>query len=323
MDAQGQNACLKWLLQASHDLCATREVQPVLTAVADAYIVLTGAERAFVMLCEAGPDNLLPVCARGAGGLVVPGPDRRVLAAARSLCKDGASSRIHEADAGFASALATMVGGTGLVGVLFADGKLREDWLDAHALESFGRHAGLAWENARIFERASNDLLTGLPNNSFFMQAMDRALRQQDEALAAGVLLLDLDEFKRVNAQAGREVGDRALTDVAHTLRDMLAADGVVARTGSDKFGVLLNLGPRAGVHLRLRDVAERARAAVGAKVYGGVQLSCCIGGIALLAAGAGRAPEGAPEAINRCDQVLARMRERGRAMLDVVVPKS
>lgn len=322
MDAKGQIACLKWLLQASHDLCATREVQTVLSAVADAYIILTGGERAYVMLCEAGPDNLLPVCARGAGGLVVPGPDRRVLAAARALRKEGVGSRIHESNEGFASALTTLTTATGAVGVLFADGKLRQDWLDGHALEAFGRHAGLAWDNARTFERASNDLLTGLPNNSFFMQVVDRALRQTDETQATGVLLLDLDDFKRVNGQSGREVGDRALTDVAHTLRDMLAADGTVARFGSDKFGVLLNTGPRQGVHLRLRDVAERARAAVGAKVYGGVQLSCCIGGLALFTPAANAPRQTAHEALNRCDQVLGRMRERGRAQLDVLVPE-
>lgn len=320
MNETAADSCLPWLLQVSYDLCANRQVQPLLVAITDAYLQLTGAARAYLLMGEAGPDALLTEAARGAGGLVISGPDRRALAAARSLLKDGSAARITESNDDFAQATALLYAHGKPAGVLYADGKLRRDWTQSQHLETLAKHASLALDNARLFERASNDLLTGLPNNSFFMQAVDKALQLDAPEQAGGILLLDLDNFKRVNAASGRELGDRALIDVAQTLRDTLSADGLVARFGSDKFGILLGPDDRRQVHLRLRDVAERARAAVGAKVFGGVQLSCCIGGVAYFAPQAQGRRQRANDVLSACDQVLSRVRDRGLAQVDIVV---
>ncbi len=83
---------------------------------------------------------------------------------------------------------------------------------------------------------AYHDPLTGLGNR--------RALREQKEAwIAAGapfsLLLIDLDEFKRINDAFGHGVGDKLLVHVATELRKALPADSVIARMGGDEIAIL------------------------------------------------------------------------------------
>lgn len=87
---------------------------------------------------------------------------------------------------------------------------------------------------ARDLERlAYEDPLTGLANR-----------RRFDERLAEGrdsaLLLIDLDDFKRVNDTLGHEAGDRLLQAVAGRLRAGVSRVDLVARLGGDEFAVLL-----------------------------------------------------------------------------------
>ena len=138
--------------------------------------------------------------------------------------------------------------------------------------------------------------------------------REATPKAAAGVLLLDVDAFKRVNIAAGAEAGDRALIDIALTLQEVTRADGLVARYGSDKFAVLLPPEEGTGIHLRLRDVAERTRAAVATKSFHGVQMSASIGGIAF----PGPAVQSAPDLVALADDLLAKARARGPGEVEI-----
>jgi diguanylate cyclase (GGDEF)-like protein len=165
-----------------------------------------------------------------------------------------------------------------------------------------------------MFERATNDPLTGLPNNSYFLLQLAKVMRESTPEAKAGVLLLDLDAFKRVNLAAGAEMGDRALVDIANTLQDVLRADGLVARYGSDKFGILLPPDDGTNIAVRLRDVAERARAAIATKAYHGVQLSASIGGICF----PGIPVESAPDLVAAADDALAKARAKGPGHVEI-----
>lgn len=88
--------------------------------------------------------------------------------------------------------------------------------------------------------------LTGLPNRTFFNQALTAALmRGENEESAVALLYLDLDGFKTVNDTYGHAVGDVLLKQVASRLRDVVMTTDVVARLGGDEFAVLLT-GQRA-----------------------------------------------------------------------------
>ena len=85
------------------------------------------------------------------------------------------------------------------------------------------------------------DTLTGLPNRALLTERLKRAMvecSRHDRTLA--VVLLDLDDFRRVNEEYGSAVGDRVLCEFAQRLRASLAAGDTAARLGGDELVVLL-----------------------------------------------------------------------------------
>jgi diguanylate cyclase (GGDEF)-like protein/PAS domain S-box-containing protein len=88
--------------------------------------------------------------------------------------------------------------------------------------------------------RALHDELTGLPNRTLFGDRVDRAISSADRAdESRGVLLVDLDEFQKINEQLGRDNGDALLQAVAQRLTYAVRDSDTVARVGGDEFGIL------------------------------------------------------------------------------------
>ena len=88
---------------------------------------------------------------------------------------------------------------------------------------------------------AHRDPLTDLPNHRRFQEVLGETL---DEARAGGrrfaLVLLDIDDFKRVNDANGHPYGDELLRGAAAALKITMGDDGVVARVGGDEFGIVL-----------------------------------------------------------------------------------
>lgn len=100
----------------------------------------------------------------------------------------------------------------------------------------------------RIRELAYFDALTGLPNRSGFLDAMNRRIDER-RVRSAGLLFLDLDRFKLVNDTLGHDAGDKMLAVVARRLQHCLRQDSaarcddeaLVARFGGDEFVVAVS----------------------------------------------------------------------------------
>jgi diguanylate cyclase (GGDEF)-like protein len=88
---------------------------------------------------------------------------------------------------------------------------------------------------------AVTDPLTGVANRRHLVEALgalhDRAIRN---GTSYGILLADLDHFKRVNDEWGHLHGDQVLREVAQTLQGSLRPDDLVGRWGGEEFLVLL-----------------------------------------------------------------------------------
>jgi diguanylate cyclase (GGDEF)-like protein/PAS domain S-box-containing protein len=93
-----------------------------------------------------------------------------------------------------------------------------------------------------LTQLAHYDLLTGIPNRTFFRQRLAEAIgqaRRQQHQLA--VLFVDLDGFKKVNDTLGHATGDMVLQMVAERVTQCVRADDMVARLAGDEFTVVLS----------------------------------------------------------------------------------
>jgi diguanylate cyclase (GGDEF)-like protein len=112
----------------------------------------------------------------------------------------------------------------------------------------------------RLSDAAHRDHLTGLLNRRGFQNVFDTELeraRRADQPL--GLIVGDLDRFKRVNDQHGRAAGDEVLTRVAHTIAGAKRGFDSAARVGGEEFAVLAPDCDEHGAFM----LAERIRAAV------------------------------------------------------------
>ena len=155
-------------------------------------------------------------------------------------------------------------------------------------------------------ELAHRDPLTELANHRRFQELL---AKQLDEARRSGhpfaALLVDIDDFKRINEARGHPFGDellgRAAAGLAAAMRDL----GFVARVGGDQFGVVLPDadGPRA---LALGEAARTA-----------VELSAPMRGMVRCSAGVACYPEDAKSAgalLQLAGGALRWAKESGRA---------
>ena len=117
---------------------------------------------------------------------------------------------------------------------------------DTHAfLGQVANQAHIVVENSRLVERlrdlAIRDSLTELYNHRHAMDLLENEFERVGR-YAAGVslLMLDLDEFKRVNDEHGHPAGDAVLTEMARLLKETLRTVDAVGRYGGEEFVIIL-----------------------------------------------------------------------------------
>ncbi len=122
------------------------------------------------------------------------------------------------------------------------------------------------WQIEEATRRARTDALTGLANRRAFDEALARAVAEADRfGHNVGLVVCDVDNFKRVNDQYGHEVGDHVLRSIAASLSTGVRGVDLVARYGGEEFVMLLG---KADVAVAW-EVAERMRAAIEGKTIG------------------------------------------------------
>lgn len=97
------------------------------------------------------------------------------------------------------------------------------------------------WTESELIRLAQEDSLTQLPNRALFHEFLRVSLqeRMRDGGNLA-LLMLDMDDFKRVNDTLGHDIGDKLLQSVSSRLETSLRQGDLVARLGGDEFGIVL-----------------------------------------------------------------------------------
>jgi diguanylate cyclase (GGDEF)-like protein len=123
----------------------------------------------------------------------------------------------------------------------------------------FGDAAALALDNAQTRQRlelqAQTDSLTSLFNHRYFHEALRAELtRASRNRSSVGLLMLDIDDFKKVNDIYGHGTGDQVLRELAEQLKAAVRASDVVCRLGGEEFGVIMgSCGARDAIGLAKR----------------------------------------------------------------------
>jgi len=180
------------------------------------------------------------------------------------------------------------------------------------ALEGIARRAGPALWTARLFAEARQladlDSLTGLYNRRCFHAFLEREVaraRRYERRLA--VVVIDLDDFKRINDRIGHLAGDTVLADVAERIRSAVRTTDIPARVGGDEFAVILPESSRADGE-RLASRIMRAVAAAPTANAGILHVSA---GVAELAR-----DDSSADVFERADHALYRAKGEGKARM-------
>jgi diguanylate cyclase (GGDEF)-like protein len=151
-------------------------------------------------------------------------------------------------------------------------------------------------------------VLTGLPNRRYFDEVLsiERPRRRANDTL--GIVMIDIDHFKRLNDRYGHAVGDSVLRAVAAAIASAVRAEDTPARYGGEEFAVLIR---RTSAEQAI-EVGERIRLAVVRLHPASLGIDQPVT-ISLGVAVAGTEAVTITDLVERADQALYRAKRLGR----------
>lgn len=199
-----------------------------------------------------------------------------------------------------------------IVGLLYLETRTENHASQADRLyfELLAENVGLAVANLqfrqRLVEMAKRDALTGLLNRRSLDEALNRSLDNQ--GIALGCIMIDIDYFKRFNDQFGHDAGDAVMQYVARILLEVVGEKGDVFRFGGEEFTILLPGATDTDaekVAEHLRQAVESAPLSYRGRLLDPVTISL----------GISTSPQGGPvsSVLERADRALLAAKKNGR----------
>ncbi len=140
-----------------------------------------------------------------------------------------------------------------------------EDFLESRELHNtIAEHLALALNSAILFEKvetlATTDPLTGIANHRTLQEFLAKTVidAERDER-PVGVVMIDVDHFRKFNEEEGHNCGDEVLRLVAQVLKSNMRPQDLAARYGGEEFTLILP-----GMDVRSTTaIAERVRSEI------------------------------------------------------------
>ncbi|WP_353893719.1 sensor domain-containing diguanylate cyclase [Proteinivorax hydrogeniformans] len=126
---------------------------------------------------------------------------------------------------------------------------------DLQILEIIASQSAVALDNAKLYEQMQNlsqvDELTNTYNYRYFQKRLELEVQNsKDSKQPVSLMVIDLDNFKRINDTYGHEVGNKVLSELADILKGLIRQKDVLARYGGDEFVIIFSK--------TAKDVAEK-----------------------------------------------------------------
>ncbi|HWO19282.1 MAG TPA: sensor domain-containing diguanylate cyclase [Kofleriaceae bacterium] len=127
-------------------------------------------------------------------------------------------------------------------------------------LESLALQIAAALQNAQLYELAMVDGLTGLFVRRYFDARIEEEIeRSRRDATPFSVVMMDVDDFKKLNDDHGHLIGDRVLQTIATTVKSQMRGVDTAARYGGEEIALILSRTEMVSAY----SVGERIRAAI------------------------------------------------------------
>ncbi len=184
---------------------------------------------------------------------------------------------------------------------------------DLRVFSIISRHSSIAINNTmlhkKITELSITDGLTGLYVYRYFNDALDKEiLRSARYRQPFGLIMIDLDSFKRINDSYGHPQGDEVLKEVSQIFKKICREVDIVARYGGEEFAIILPETDLEGAFV----LADRIRMVVKNYAFGTkenvINLTASIGVASYPDIAISK-----PELIKHVDRALYRAKAEGR----------
>jgi len=148
---------------------------------------------------------------------------------------------------------------------------------DSVGLEALGETIERMWSNAKNMAKETNldDLTRILNRRGLFNVMTSLASLAKRNAFYSGLLMVDIDHFKRVNDTMGHQAGDTVLKDVSAIIKSNLRTSDIVGRFGGEEFLVFLPDIKKENIYF----LAEKIRRAIQEETSKAVPVTASIGG--------------------------------------------
>jgi diguanylate cyclase (GGDEF)-like protein len=185
------------------------------------------------------------------------------------------------------------------------------------AVETFSNNDQIIQTRRQVDELRQSvftDPLTGIGNRRYLEEGIHAAKGAVDRGTStAGLIFIDLDNFKQINDTYGHEVGDQILLMVVRTLKYNLRSTDMLGRWGGDEFIAIIRdaqeLGTLQDIAKKLHTMVEKSRLDLETTR---LSITVSIGAILL------NADETSEDSFRRVDQLMYKSKQAGRNQITV-----